>query len=282
LTHTFYITDVFAEEPYSGNQLGTFVDAADITTEEMQQIARELNFAETTFITGGSLADGFDVRIFTPAAELPFAGHPTLGTSFLIRNEILKNDIAVLTLNLGVGKIPVTFGDEGVLWMEQKAPSFGEQIAVETIAEELGLEPSDINGDYPAQPVSTGLEFLLIPLNSYRALKKASVNEGKLAKGYFLFCKGGYNKTQSIQARMFAQGLGVSEDPATGSANGCLASYMVEHKFLGTSEVNITVGQGYEIGRPSQLYLRASKNGSEYEINVGGKVRLVASGEWRR
>jgi trans-2,3-dihydro-3-hydroxyanthranilate isomerase len=126
VTRAFYITEVFAEGPYAGNQLATLPDAAGISSQEMQQIARAFNFAETTFIVGGSLEQGFDVRIFTPNSELPFAGHPTLGTSYLIRNEILKTDTASVVLNLGVGPIPVEFAEDGVLWMTQNAPTFGE------------------------------------------------------------------------------------------------------------------------------------------------------------
>lgn len=156
-SHTFFITDVFAEASYTGNQLGTLLDAADVTSIDMQKIAREFNFAETTFIRGGSLEQGFDVRIFTPNTELPFAGHPTLGTAYLIRNEILKADISELTLNLGVGNIPVTFSEDGVSWMKQKSPEFGSTVSREAIADELGLQASDIDGHFPVLPVSTGL-----------------------------------------------------------------------------------------------------------------------------
>lgn len=281
MSRMFFITDVFAEGPYAGNQLATMLDASDISSEEMQKIAREFNFAETTFITGGNLVDGFDVRIFTPAAEVPFAGHPTLGTSFLLRNEILKSKVESLVLNLAIGKIPVSFSEDGRLWMQQKQPTFGETFSVEAVATELGLEPGDIDVRYPSQAVSTGLEFLLVPLTSFTALKKARVTKSRLAQGYFVFCEGGYNDEQHIQARMFASELGVVEDPATGSANGCLASYLVEHEYLGANEVDVTVGQGYEINRPSQLYLRASKIEGEFDIRVGGRVRVVAEGVWR-
>jgi len=281
MSHTFFITDVFAEASYTGNQLGTLLDAADVASIDMQKIAREFNFAETTFITGGSLEQGFDVRIFTPNTELPFAGHPTLGTAYLIRNEILKADISELTLNLGVGNIPVTFSEDDVSWMKQKSPTFGSTVSMEAIADELGLQASDIDGHFPVLPVSTGLEFLMVPVNSYHALKTARVTNGTLADGYFVFCKGGYNDRQGIQARMFASALGVTEDPATGSANGCLASYLVEYEYLGSNEVEVVVGQGYEIDRPSQLYLRASKLDAVYDIRVGGKVRVVAEGKWR-
>lgn len=281
MTRKFFITDVFSEGPYAGNQLATMPDASGIPAEEMQQIARAFNFAETTFITGGSLEKGFDVRIFTPNSELPFAGHPTLGTSYLIRNEILKSDVGELTLNLGVGPIPVTFADDGVLWMTQNQPEFGATFDAVDVANELGLAPSDIDARFPCRNVSTGLEFLLVPLVSYEALQKSCVGLGQLAQTYFLFCAGGYNLEQQIQARMFAAALGVTEDPATGSANGCLAAYLAEYEYFGPGPVDVSVGQGYEIARPSQLYLQSEKLSDEFLIRVGGKVRLVAEGEWK-
>lgn len=276
----FYISEVFAEGPYAGNQLATLPDAAAISSEEMQQIARAFNFPETTFITGGTLQAGFDVRIFTPNSELPFAGHPTLGTSFIIRNELLRTDAERINLNLGVGTIPVEFADNGVLWMTQKAPVFGETFDPAAAAAALGLDVSDVDQRFPCQRVSTGLEFILVPLASPQALSRASGRDGVFATGCLAFCAGGYSADQQIQARMFAAALGVSEDPATGSANGCLAAYLSEYQYFGSPDVQVVVGQGYEIARPSQLYLQASKRAGSHVIRVGGKVRLVARGDW--
>ena len=281
MSRKFFITDVFSEGPYAGNQLATMPDASGISAEEMQQIARAFNFAETTFITGGSLERGFDVRIFTPNSELPFAGHPTLGTSYLIRNEILKSDVPELILNLGVGPISVTFADDGVLWMTQNQPEFGSLFDPADVAGEIGVEPTDIDARFPCRNVSTGLEFLLVPLVSYTALKQACVSQSLLAQAYFLFCAGGYNSEQQFRARMFAAELGVKEDPATGSANGCLAAYLAEYEYFGPGPVDVSVGQGYEIERPSQLYLHSEKRTDEFSIRVGGKVRVVAEGDWK-
>ena len=280
MSRHYFITDVFAEGPYSGNQLATLPDAADLSGEEMQKIARAFNFAETTFITGGNAEDGFDVRIFTPTDELPFAGHPTLGTSYLIRNHLLKSGSETITLNLGVGPITVTFEDDGVLWMVQNEPEFGEIVPHDLAANALGLDVSDLVADFPCQMVSTGLEFLLVPLRDYEALKRSYAGPNDVSRTFFAFCRGGYTDDQGIQARMFASELGVVEDPATGSANGCLAAYLAEHAFLGDHSVDTRVGQGYEIARPSQLYLRSEKSDSGYNIRVGGRVNLVAEGEW--
>ena len=277
----FFITEVFSEKAYGGNQLATLPDAAGLSSDEMQRIARAFNFAETTFVTGGSLAGGYDVRIFTPASELPFAGHPTLGTSYLVHNVVDPHRASTVTLNLGVGPISVNFDDSDVLWMRQNQPEFGDVIAPDFVARELGLHPDQLDSDFPCQLVSTGLEFLMVPLRFYDGLKQAvPPRSGQLPAACFLFCPGGYDVSQRIQARMFAVELGVIEDPATGSANGCLAAYLAEHRFFGNSEVTATVGQGYEINRPSQLYLSARKHAGSFRIEVGGKVRMVAEGEW--
>jgi trans-2,3-dihydro-3-hydroxyanthranilate isomerase len=276
----FYITEVFAERPYGGNQLGTLLDAGDVGTGVMQQVARGFNFSETTFFCGGNLESGFDVRIFTPTAELPFAGHPTLGSAFLAKHLFCDASVDRLELNLGVGKIPVTFGQDDVLWMRQKEPEFGGQVERARVARVLGLEPEDILADFPCQYVSTGLEFLIVPIRSLDRLQAIRITADDFGHGLLAFCPEGYEDGQAIAARMFAADFGVKEDPATGSANGSLASYLVEHSFFGGTHVELSVGQGYEIERPSQLYLDARKDHAGFEINVGGKVRIVASGEW--
>lgn len=280
MSHPFVITEVFAEAPYGGNPLATLLDAGDIPIEEMQQIARAFNFSESTFIVGGDAESGFDVRIFTPTAEIPFAGHPTLGTSYVIRDRLMDASAATLTLNLGVGKIPVTFADDGVIWMRQNAPVFGETVSRDRVATELGLDMSDVSEGAPCKFVSTGLEFLIVPLTSMAALKSARARGGAFDHGLLAFCTEGYSPEQQLSARMFASHFGVIEDPATGSANGCLAAYLLEQDWFGGNEVEVKVGQGYEIGRPSQLYLSASKSNGSYEIAVGGKVHIAAEGEW--
>jgi trans-2,3-dihydro-3-hydroxyanthranilate isomerase len=286
-SNRFCITDVFAEGPYAGNQLATVFDAFAISSEEMQQIAREFNFSETTFVGGGSSDAGFDVRIFTPTTELPFAGHPTLGTAFLLRDA--ADGAAAVTLNLGVGKITVTFGDDGVLWMRQVAPDFRDEVAAADVAAELGIDVAGIRADAPCQIVSTGIPFLMVPLVSHAELVAARPGGGSLSEGLLVFAPDGYTADQQLGCRMFARELGVGEDPATGSANGCLAAYLRQHALLGDGPVDILVGQGYEIGRPSQLYLRARLAtdggldvGEAFRVEVGGRTRLVAEGMLQR
>ena len=277
MTRRFYITDVFHEGPYSGNQLATIIDTENLSSEEMQKIAREFNFAETTFFLGGSIDAGFDVRIFTPAKEVPFAGHPSLGTAFLIKNFLAQLDENQLTLNLKVGKINIQFHKDGVIWMKQPEPTFGQEYTIEEIADSLSLNIEDLDADFPRQLVSTGLEFLMVPLKSLDALKRTKVLSSP-ALGTFVFCRESYDHEHDLAARMFAPEVGVTEDPATGSANGCLASYILKHNYLNSTHIDIQVAQGYEIKRPSTLHLNASRKGNQFDINVGGRVRLVAEG----
>jgi trans-2,3-dihydro-3-hydroxyanthranilate isomerase len=281
---TFYILDVFAEEKYAGNQLAVVRGGADLSEEVLQKIALEMNYSETTFVlsdeeTGG----GYDVRIFTPGGEVPFAGHPTLGTAYVIRHEILAQPIDRIILNLKAGKIPVTFGD--VIWMRQLAPTFGTTLDPTLTAQVLNLQTTDVDDRFPVQEVSTGLPALIVPLENLDSLQRCKVDWERYlelagpGKNLYVFCPESHaNGPGDLSARMFANDLGVPEDPATGSAAGCLAGYLVEHRYLGTDPVNVRVEQGYEIRRPSLLYLQAEREGEETSVHVGGKVQMVARG----
>ncbi len=284
----FYIVDVFAKRKYSGNQLAVVLPQGKISGGEMQKIAAEFNFSETTFILSSEAgADGFSVRIFTPREEVPFAGHPTLGTAFIIRNELLKGSADTITLDLPVGPIPVSCGGgSNILWMKQINPLFGGTYAAEGAAEMIGVSAADIDGRFPVQEVSTGLPFIIIPLKSLAAVKKARTvtekyNEffaGRRPLPVFLFSAETYSGENQLNARMFADLFGIAEDPATGSACGCLAGYLVRHRYFGPGKIDIRVEQGYEIGRESILYLRAEESGARIDVNVGGEVFMVAGG----
>jgi len=290
---SFHILDVFAESKYAGNQLAVFRGGQDLSDRRMQQIAREMNFSETTFIMSEEeKKGGFDVRIFTPAEEVPFAGHPTLGTAFTIQHEIIREKIEKVVLNLKIGQIPVTFtynGDKAdILWMRQNEPVFGKTFEIEEIAAVLGLKIEDFDIGFPIQEVSTGLPFIIAPLVNMDAVKRARIKHDFYfelikridSKAILLFSRETYDPGNNLNARMFADFYGVPEDPATGSANGCLAAYLVRHRYFGEDKIDIKVEQGYEIGRPSLLNLRASENDHKIEVNVGGRVVMVAKGEF--
>jgi len=290
----FYIVDVFAEEKYAGNQLAVFRGGNALNDNEMQRIAREINFSETTFILSETKRDGgFDVRIFTPGEEVPFAGHPTLGTAHIIRTEILSQKNAnEIKLNLKVGQIPVSFngsvGQETICWMRQIEPVFGETINAKIISEVFNFNTNDIDERFPIEEVSTGLPQIIVPLCGLDALKRARVNKDKYfefiqnrwAKPILIFCVEPHNPQNDISVRVFADCFGISEDPATGSGNGCLAGYLVRHRYWEKDEIDIRSEQGYEIGRPSLLFLRAKEKNGKISISVGGKVITVAKGKF--
>jgi trans-2,3-dihydro-3-hydroxyanthranilate isomerase len=288
----FYLVDVFAEEKYTGNQLAVFRHVNKLSDNQMQRIAKEMNYSETTFILSDKKHDGgYDVRIFTPETELNFAGHPTLGTAFVIQHEILKEPVKEIILNLKAGKIPVLFDYKSqkscTLWMKQLQPTFGKKFNANLISKILSLDVSDINSSLPIQEVSTGLPVVIVPLRTLEAIKRVRINKDKYfelikeieAKTILIFCPETYNEANDLNVRFFADQYGIPEDPATGSANGCLAAYLVKHRYFGIYQIDLKVEQGYEIGRPSLLYLRAEKKEQEISVYVGGKVKMIAHGK---
>jgi trans-2,3-dihydro-3-hydroxyanthranilate isomerase len=286
----YSIVDVFSQGKYTGNQLAVFKNTGNISDSEMQQIAKEINYSETTFILSDKeKAGGYDVRIFTPNEEVPFAGHPTLGTAYIIRNEILNEPSDKLILNFKGGQILVSFDNqEEILWMKQYKPTFGRILDTNKVFEVLNIDKEYIDDRFPIQEVSTGLSVIIVPLKSLEAVKKVNINREKYfkliehtdAKAILVFCPEVYNSENDLNVRDFAEYYGIPEDAATGSSNGCLASYLVKYRYFGKSEINISVEQGYEIKRPSLLFLKASEDTGEITVFVGGKVEKIAQGEW--
>jgi trans-2,3-dihydro-3-hydroxyanthranilate isomerase len=290
---TFYIVDVFAEEKYAGNQLAVFRGGSNLSGEEMLRIAQEMHYSETTFILSETPRQGgYDVRIFTPGEEVPFAGHPTLGTAHILRQEILEQPVEEIILNLKAGRIPVTFEpvDNGttIYWMRQIEPQFGETLGTNDLAAVLNLDPGEIDGRTPIQQVSTGLPFIIVPLRNLASLQKARINQDKYfaliehtwAKAVLVYCPESHQPHNQISVRVFVDCFGIPEDPATGSGQGCLAGYLVHYRYFGTPQIDLRSEQGFEIGRPSLLYLRAGEQTGKINISVGGKALTVARGEF--
>ncbi|WP_220275248.1 PhzF family phenazine biosynthesis protein [Emticicia sp. BO119] len=288
----FSIVDVFAEQKYQGNQLAVFHNANGLSDEQMLRIAREIGFQESTFVISDKGDEGaYDVRIFTPEYEVPFAGHPTLGTAFVLKKE---SDTEI-TLNLKAGRVPVTLTEE-TLWLEISNPTFGETFTT-TIAALLGLYPEDIDETLPVQLVSTGLPYLIIPVKTLRAVQeihleditvKEWLTEHKLYKtnspdgltvAFFVFTDETHAHANHLHARMFClENDKIVEDAATGSANSCLLAYLLKYEL---PMIHKLVEQGYEIKRPSLINIKGELNQEgKYKLQVGGKVQLVAQGKW--
>ncbi len=272
-THPIAIVDVFAERPLAGNQLAVVLDAADLSSEQMQAIALEMNFSETTFVLSQSPGRA-TVRIFTPTSELPFAGHPTLGTAW-----VLSEGAGSIVLDLPAGDVPVAF-DDGLGWMVPPEVSFGGELPRAQVAELVGLQPEDFDDNLPMELAEVGPKFVLAPVRTLAALRAVRIDGGAFqalfgagdgVHSVFLFTAEGYSDDVDFAVRMFFESAGVREDPATGSANAAFAAYLRRH--LGNVGP-VLVDQGVEIGRPSRLYLEVAD-----VLRVGGKVQSVVRGE---
>ena len=280
--------DVFAEKKYAGNQLAVIRQAGDLSSSTMQRIAREMNFSETTFILSDQTRKGgYDVRIFTTTQELPFAGHPTIGTAFIIQKEIVKKRIRQLVLNLKYGPVPVTFdyvkGKPSVIWLNVKGPKFGREFSRDTIARMIGVDRNEVDERFPAQLVTIGFPFIVAPVKSLNALKSVHPNADELQRAglgeILLFSPEPRERGNDLSVRFFSKAYNVVEDPATGSANCGLAAYLLKHNYFGKKKINIRVDQGHEIGRPSLLRLRGEIANGQIKVSVGGHVVLTGKGE---
>jgi len=291
MSHALFIVDVFAEEKYAGNQLAVVLHDGELADATMQRIARETNFSETTFVRRLQRADGaWDVRIFTPVAEVPFAGHPTLGTAWVLRHCVAPERPPVVTLQLAVGPTPVRFVDDerGDLgWLTAPYPDFGRVFALDPFADLLGLAPADIATEFPVIEVSRGISFTFVPIATVAALGRARFRSDRyetlqhmnFPACLFLFCRDVDGVDNELRARMFATPFGIVEDPATGSANAFLAAYLLRYVERDAQAIARSVAQGIEMGRPSLLRLAAERRGDEARVEVGGRVFLSVRGE---
>jgi trans-2,3-dihydro-3-hydroxyanthranilate isomerase len=254
----------------------------------MQKIAKEINFSEATFIMSGLQGNGgYDVKIFTPDSEIPFAGHPTIGTAYIIQRFLESNKNTKIKLNLKVGQIPVVFNEQNV-WMTQNQPNFGTEIDVKTIAKTLQIDTDDINTNFPVQLVSTGLPSIIVNLKTLDAVNRCKVNhriynhvlEEIGNANLLVFTTETAHPENDLHARVFMFTSGHLEDPSTGSANGNLAGYLLEYNFFNSNEINCNVEQGYSIGRQSLLKIKAQKTDDNFLIQVGGSIFVVAEGKW--
>jgi trans-2,3-dihydro-3-hydroxyanthranilate isomerase len=281
--------DVFSARPLEGNSLAVFLDGRGLTDGQMQSLAKEMNLSETTFILPRDAATererGVRVRIFTVEEELPFAGHPTLGTAFALRGKSGAKEIA---LDLNVGKVPVRFedvsGQPSFGEMTQMDPIFGAIHDREAVARAIDLRVEDFDPTLPIQTVSTGLAYTVTPLKSLAVIQNLRLDTRRAADylqkaggKFFYFVT---RETADRQARLHARMLFYNgEDPATGSAGGCTAAWMVEHGVAKPDE-RVMIEQGAEMKRPSRIFVRASRNDNRVvNVRVGGNAVEVLRGE---
>jgi len=289
--------DVFTDRALTGNSLAVFLDGRNLSTEHMQALAREMNLSETTFIFPGDASAeqtrGVRVRIFTVQEELPFAGHPTLGTAFVLRGESSASAAPdEVRLDLNVGTVPVIFtrepGKPVFGEMTQKDPEFGAIHDVDTIARLTNLTTADFDDSAPIQTVSTGVPFTMVALRSLAAVEKLRLDLDRAAeylarsggKFFYFVCRETVDPKARLHARMtFHNG----DDPATGSAAGCCAAWMVAHG-VAASEEQVLIEQGLEMRRPSRIFVRATRQDNRRDnhvvnVRVGGNCVEVLRGE---
>lgn len=292
MANKFYLVDVFAEQPYAGNQLAVVVGRDGLCDETMQKIASETNYSETTFVTPAPEADdGYRVRIFTPAREIAFAGHPILGTAWVLRHHVLSEPPRLVRLNLALGQIPVTFEAFGagqeVAWFLAPPVTQGQTCARERIAAALNLLPEDIEPHYPVQQFSAGTSAMVVPLRSLDALRRSNLDLGRFAAlaadGFpslvYLFCRETHHAENDLCARFFFEAHGVREDPATGNGAAFLGAYLLQHQLFPDSGFMLRIEQGYEVRRPSLVMLRARMVRGSPHVSVGGYVIPTVLGE---
>lgn len=291
-TPRLFIVDVFAESAYKGNPLAVVLDADSLSDETMQLIATEMNYSETTFVlTNTSEADRYHTRIFTPSQEIAFAGHPILGTAWVIRHYVSQSQPESLSIIIGVGQIPVRFtvspDNKEVVWFQAPPVSFDRTCDHGKIADALGLSPADIDTQYPVQQIAATTSAMIVPLRSLDALQRSRLDLDAYAPladdGFpplvYLFCRQTHSSQNDLCARFFFDAYGVREDPATGNGAAFLGYYLLAHQFFPESDFTVRIEQGYEIRRPSLVMLRATNTHGTHEVNVGGHVVPILQGE---
>ncbi|MGH8746992.1 MAG: PhzF family phenazine biosynthesis protein [Burkholderiales bacterium] len=291
MSRPIYIVDVFAERPYAGNQLAVVLDADGLTDHAMQQVAAEMNYSETAFAGSAPERDGgFRVRIFTPARELVFAGHPILGTAWAINHHLSPDATAAVRLNLACGQILVEFESSverrDVAWFLAPPVSLGATCAREPIAKALGISTEDIETKIPVQTLSAGTSAMIVPVRSLAALRRSRLDLDAFAplaaEGFpplvYLFCAETRQSGNDLSARFFFEAHGVREDPATGNGAAFLGAYLLQHQVPRGGALSLRIEQGFEIRRPSLVLLRAKSDGHIREVSVGGRVIPVVQG----
>lgn len=281
----FYIVDVFTDKKYAGNQLAVFLDAGNLSSEEMQKIAREINFAESTFVTKLDKENNkAEIKIFTPSQEMQFAGHPIIGTSWVLVNKIFDNSPENIKLNVQIGPIAI-HQSEDLIWLKAAQPKFWDIFSKEDFTLFSNLKNSDFENQFPIQEVTTGSAFVMVGLSSKRALENLVLDKDKTDKWLKKNCKTAHQGLYFYYlegSKLFSRMLCIEhnqlvEDAATGSASTCLQAYLLKnHK----PELELINYQGDYINRPSQIHFKGKLTGNDFDIKIGGKAQFVAKGEW--
>ena len=281
----FYIVDVFAEKKYAGNQLAVFSGAGALTDKQMQEIAREINFAESTFITEiDAEKKSATIRIFTPEHEMKFAGHPIIGTSWVLMKTIFDNQPEKITLSVPIGEIPVNQSGD-LVWLQAAQPEFLDTFSAEDFESFSNLSTADFDDVFPIQEITTGSAFVIVPVKSKNVLENLVLDKSKMAEWLRKNCKTNHRalyffclEETKLSSRMLCiENNQLIEDAATGSASTCLQAFLLKYN---APEIQMINHQGDFINRPSQIYFDGKLIDNHFEIKIGGKSQFIAKGEW--
>lgn len=285
----FYQVDVFTDHIFGGNPLAVFTSGQSFQEGELQKVAREMNLSETTFVYPSSTNEAdFDVRIFTPTREIPFAGHPTLGTAYVLRkNALVTPEKNPLRLNFKGGIISVWVEGNKSFMQHPPAQTLHEVDPSEKIAQALGLTFNDLDENFPLRVVSTGFPALIVPITSLFKIREIDINTQILSEVLkplgidmiYPFCRETVDRENTVHVRAFAPSLGIPEDPATGSVAGAMGAYWAS--FNDDEEIRMVIEQGYEMQRPSLIHVEISKQEIQ-KIRVGGQCQPVFTGYMQR
>lgn len=282
---SFYIVDVFAEKKYAGNQLAVFSGADSLTDKQMQEIARETNFAESTFITElDAENNSATIRIFTPEHEMKFAGHPIIGTSWVLMNKIFEHQPEKITLSVPIGEISVHQSGD-LVWLQAAQPEFLDTFSAEDFESFSNLSNTDFDAKFPVQEVTTGSAFVIVPVKNIKALENLILDKDKMNEWLREHCKTNHRalyfyclEDAKLSSRMLCiENNQLIEDAATGSASTCLQAFLLKYN---EPEIQIINHQGDFINRPSQIYFDGKLTNDHFEIKIGGKTQFIAKGEW--
>lgn len=294
--YEYHILDVFTDRPYAGNQLAVLPDARGLSGEQMQTITREFNLSETAFVLPPEKGGDHRVRIFTPGFEMPMAGHPSVGTAYVLARLGMIAQVdsgqTVTCFEEGVGPIDMTIewqgGQPQRIYMDQPIPVHGAQFSDRAgIARMLSLDVAQIDDSLPIEIVSSGVPFLYVPVKGIEAIRtlrfRADVWEQVLKEmdtpPIFVFTTETESEKSAAHCRMFAPQMGLIEDPATGAASGPLGSYLLRHGLVADASAGIISEQGYEMGRPSQILIRIVGTGDQLtRVQIGGQCASIGSG----
>lgn len=298
----YYLVDVFTNTPYKGNQLAVFVDYEhQASDQEMLQIAKELRLAEVTFIKNNRDNQHFEVRIFTQEQEVPFAGHPCLGTAYVINQYLLAQPQKKLVLELAHASIPIQVSntqqlEKAIFTLQTAPPTFHGTYSPESLATALDIPLENLDQSQPIEEISTGLPYLIIPLKNLQSLQQLKLSASKflqflqqqkryktnsptgISTALFFITPETQHPNHGFQARMFSlEDEQLLEDAATGSANSCLLAYLLKHK---ATPITTIVEQGFEMGRESYIHLTGERQGDNYQLFVGGQVVAMGQGNF--